>query len=434
MRRRRGEASGSRSSASLVNSGAAEPLRRAERLATPLDRAAAERGRTALICSRASSNPSGVRPSIGTPAGCGRAPPRPGERPGRLRRRRFATIRAAPRPYPNDGLPMGLRKGSARRGQDRPSDRLHGSVTAGRSAARATSVWATPSSTCRPLLNELTIADGRRPASTFVLNTSRGTNNAGKVAAVLLSLRNPDLSFRCSRAPGRQSPRDGHPALVAPEAQADDVLRRPHRRPLGPDQHAVHAGREDLRALQGARAGVPRRPGLPPQPRAAQISIRDRRRESGARRVVFQETCTMPRDLRPDGQLSQQDHPARKDRHRPARSYGLSDRLVAHYNSTWLGAEYPVQTKRIGYQAPPLDGIWASAPYLHNGTVPTLHALLDSKTRPAGFTRPPSTDFAHYDTPRRLEVHRSDRRRTGVDRQAARRSRPSSSSTRRVSG
>ena len=49
----------------------------------------------------------------------------------------------------------------------------------------------------RPLLNEMTIADGRRPPpSTFVLNTSRGTNNAGMVAAVLLSLRNPDMSFR----------------------------------------------------------------------------------------------------------------------------------------------------------------------------------------------------------------------------------------------
>lgn len=79
------------------------------------------------------------------------------------------------------------------------------------------------------------------------------------------------------------------------------------------------------------------------------------------------------------------------------RSHGLSDRLVAHYNSTWLGAEYPVQTKRVGYQAPPLDGIWASAPYLHNGTVPTLHALLESSTRPARFTRPESTDFANYD-------------------------------------
>jgi cytochrome c peroxidase len=29
-----------------------------------------------------------------------------------------------------------------------------------------------------------------------------------------------------------------------------------------------------------------------------------------------------------------------------------------------------------GYNAPFLDGIWLRAPYLHNGSVPTLHDLL----------------------------------------------------------
>ena len=41
-----------------------------------------------------------------------------------------------------------------------------------------------------------------------------------------------------------------------------------------------------------------------------------------------------------------------------------------------------------GYVAPPLDGIWLSAPYLHNGSVPTLSALLDAPAnRPARFWR-----------------------------------------------
>ncbi len=35
-----------------------------------------------------------------------------------------------------------------------------------------------------------------------------------------------------------------------------------------------------------------------------------------------------------------------------------------------------------GYIAPPLDGIWATAPYLHNGSVPTLETLLQSDLRP----------------------------------------------------
>lgn len=39
-----------------------------------------------------------------------------------------------------------------------------------------------------------------------------------------------------------------------------------------------------------------------------------------------------------------------------------------------------------GYMALPLDGIWARAPYLHNGSVPTMYALLTGD-RPAKFQR-----------------------------------------------
>ena len=41
-----------------------------------------------------------------------------------------------------------------------------------------------------------------------------------------------------------------------------------------------------------------------------------------------------------------------------------------------------------GYVAPALDGVWLSAPYLHNGSVPTLSDLLEPPTnRPARFWR-----------------------------------------------
>ncbi|MCB9760364.1 MAG: hypothetical protein H6739_11050 [Alphaproteobacteria bacterium] len=42
---------------------------------------------------------------------------------------------------------------------------------------------------------------------------------------------------------------------------------------------------------------------------------------------------------------------------------------------------------RAGYIAPPLDGIWITAPYLHNGSVPTLEAVLDPSLRPAIWRR-----------------------------------------------
>jgi mono/diheme cytochrome c family protein len=40
-----------------------------------------------------------------------------------------------------------------------------------------------------------------------------------------------------------------------------------------------------------------------------------------------------------------------------------------------------------GYVAPPLDGIWASAPYFHNGSVPTLWHVLHPRERPAVWKR-----------------------------------------------
>jgi hypothetical protein len=43
--------------------------------------------------------------------------------------------------------------------------------------------------------------------------------------------------------------------------------------------------------------------------------------------------------------------------------------------------------KTNGYAGMPLDGVWLRAPYLHNGSVPTLRALLLLDPRPARFYR-----------------------------------------------
>ena len=43
--------------------------------------------------------------------------------------------------------------------------------------------------------------------------------------------------------------------------------------------------------------------------------------------------------------------------------------------------------KTDGYANMPLDGVWLRAPYLHNGSVPTLRALLFPEERPAVFYR-----------------------------------------------
>jgi mono/diheme cytochrome c family protein len=54
-----------------------------------------------------------------------------------------------------------------------------------------------------------------------------------------------------------------------------------------------------------------------------------------------------------------------------------------------IGEGYPWQFKRFrktnGYANMPLDGIWLRSPYLHNGSVPTLRALLFPAERPVVF-------------------------------------------------
>ena len=53
------------------------------------------------------------------------------------------------------------------------------------------------------------------------------------------------------------------------------------------------------------------------------------------------------------------------------------------------------------YAAPPLLGIWARGPYLHNASVPTVYDLLKSSARPRKYSmRPSSTDPSNYDRER----------------------------------
>ncbi len=66
------------------------------------------------------------------------------------------------------------------------------------------------------------------------------------------------------------------------------------------------------------------------------------------------------------------------------------------FNTGWFGSsENPLEIKsEEGYIAPPLDGIWASAPYFHNASVPTLAHVLNSKNRPEFWSRTfISTDY-----------------------------------------
>ena len=84
-------------------------------------------------------------------------------------------------------------------------------------------------------------------------------------------------------------------------------------------------------------------------------------------------------------------NPTYQSRVIPLRTIGTDPALAQHAGqfadpfTRWFNRSFYGEHARLepgdGYVAPPLDGVWATAPYLHNGSVPNLAALLDSKLR-----------------------------------------------------
>ncbi len=73
----------------------------------------------------------------------------------------------------------------------------------------------------------------------------------------------------------------------------------------------------------------------------------------------------------------------------PLRLQGMPVEHRRFYRESWFGeyGKLEVVEEPDGYVAPPLDGIWASAPYFHNGSVPTLWHVLNPDRRPAVWLR-----------------------------------------------
>lgn len=72
--------------------------------------------------------------------------------------------------------------------------------------------------------------------------------------------------------------------------------------------------------------------------------------------------------------------------------------LIDWFAKSWFaGGGDAYAEPDIAYVAPPLDGVWATAPYFHNGSVPTLLGVLDSTVRPKRWTRSFQTGVDDYD-------------------------------------
>jgi len=63
-------------------------------------------------------------------------------------------------------------------------------------------------------------------------------------------------------------------------------------------------------------------------------------------------------------------------------AYNDGVQYIDWFNKSYYG-KLSTAAPGPGYVAPPLDGIWATAPFLHNGSVPTIAMVIDSTKRPA---------------------------------------------------
>jgi hypothetical protein len=305
-----------------------------------------------------------------------------------------------PAPYANDGLPMGLRRARSESGKTG----LHIDCLVCHGGSIGGQCYVGLGNTTldlHALLSDLSRADHRFPFPWgFRLNDTRGLSRAGQVSAFLLSFRNTDLSPRVVPLP------------LAARLPEMDV---PAWWILGRKATMYYDGRTDARAARSlmqfflGHFTLQEFKDLEPtfkdimaylkslKPPKYPFEIDSAKAERG--QIVFARECSKCHGTYgPGGSYPNRIVELKVIGTDPGRALGLSDKLVAHYNATWFAEDYPSDEMMVGYQAPPLDGIWATAPYLHNGSVPTLWALLKSADRPTRYVRPSSTEVAHYDS------------------------------------
>jgi hypothetical protein len=120
--------------------------------------------------------------------------------------------------------------------------------------------------------------------------------------------------------------------------------------------------------------------------------------------AIFRHTCARCHGTYgPDGGYPNRMVPLEVIKTDPTLASAFAPEGVKHYLSSWFAREQGPAGERYhglgggGYQAPPLDGVWATAPYFHNGSAPTVHDVLQSGKRPKVFARSFGGGIEEYD-------------------------------------
>ncbi len=316
----------------------------------------------------------------------------------RLYRERYGLHEA---PYPNGGLPMGLRPASLPFGLGKGIAMDCMVCHAGSLAGKSYVGLGNATLDYQAFYEEMSAADGRAPRTPFRFCNVRGTNEAGAMAVYLLGYREPNLDRRfqrldlglqddlCEDVPAWWLLKKKKTMYQTGGADARSVrsLMQFMMSPLNSalDIYKAEGHFKDIRAFL-----------LTLTPPKYPLSIDRRLADRGEE--LFRTNCahchgtygekwTYPNKVVSIDKIG-------TDRHR---FDGITSKFGDYYARSWFNQDYPIRQTE-GYQAPPLDGVWATAPYFHNGSAPTVYHVLNSKARPKIFTRSYRTDLDAYDT------------------------------------
>jgi mono/diheme cytochrome c family protein len=312
-----------------------------------------------------------------------------------------------PAPYPNGRYPMGLRETKGIFGKGIATDCMmcHGGSIAGKSHVGLGNA----SLDFEAFVVESAKAEGGKGELPFHFCNVRGTSEAGAFAVYLLGFREPDLRLRAK-----------HVDLEIHDDMCEDV---PAWWLLKKKKTMYMTGNGDARSVRTLMQFMMNPLNFSSTFEREEPTFRDIQaylltleppkypleidgKLAGKGEELFTKTCsrchgtygekwTYPNRIVPLDEIGTD----------PARFRGLSEKFGKAYAESWFakekegwfGDEYkPIRT--AGYQAPPLDGIWATAPYFHNGSAPTVYHVLNSKSRPKVFTRSFRTGLDDYDS------------------------------------
>ncbi len=227
--------------------------------------------------------------------------------------------------------------------------------------------------------------------STVPLNVTNGTTNSVIFGVILGRYRNPDMSVELKRLP----PPLVHHDMDAPPfwnvrkksmIYVDGFAPKTHR-PLMQfmllpknSRETVYGWEDDFKAILKWIESVP----VPKYAGPIDTTLAERGR------TVFEVNCSSCHGTYgPDGKYEQQTIAWDEVQTDETRLRALTPEHRRWMKTGWMSryGEDPVVEDPQGYVAPPLDGIWASAPYFHNGSVPTLWHVLHPDQRPKVWKR-----------------------------------------------